>query len=150
MVAPSHLRNSDARGPPAEQRRTRDPCLRDTRVAGPRIVPSRSGDPVLELSGPGVPAGWHAMLMTCGDARLLETTGEARYAALLPAFRRGYAEHLAWPEDPIEPLQVGRLPWKVDWIARHQPGHLGVMMERHVPVFERYLRTGRVVLPPTG
>lgn len=260
-----------------------DALARDTRVVGPRIVPSRSGDPVLELSGPGVPGVWHAMLMTWVPGRLLgrylsernlerlgalfaelhghgaawtppegftqrrfehwlsrgeenvvtcaagvpgrvaplpartrdllerlenvveaaygamdradlrvihgdlwhdnvklhrgalhpfdfedtvwgfrahdvamamldllEATDEARYAALLPAFRRGYAAHLAWPDDPIEPLQMGRLLWKVNWVARHQAGHLGAMVERHVPVFEHYLRTGRVVRPPTG
>jgi Ser/Thr protein kinase RdoA (MazF antagonist) len=81
---------------------------------------------------------------------LLEATDEARYATLLPAFRRGYEAHLAWPQDPIEPLQMGRLLWKVNWVARHHPRHLATMVERHVPVFDRYLRTGRVVRPPTG
>jgi Ser/Thr protein kinase RdoA (MazF antagonist) len=81
---------------------------------------------------------------------LLESTGESRYAALLPAFRRGYEAHLAWPADPIEPLQVGRLLWKVNWVAHEQPDRLWRMVERHVPVFEHFLRTGGVVLPPGG
>jgi Ser/Thr protein kinase RdoA (MazF antagonist) len=81
---------------------------------------------------------------------LLESTGETRYAALLPAFRRGYEAHLAWPTDPIEPLQVGRLLWKVNWVARHAPDRLARMVERHLPVFEHYLRTGGIVLPPDG
>jgi Ser/Thr protein kinase RdoA (MazF antagonist) len=81
---------------------------------------------------------------------LLESTGEVRYAALLPAFRRGYEAQLAWPADPIEPFQVGRLLWKVNWVARHAPDRLARMVERHVPVFEHFLRTGGVVLPPDG
>ncbi|MFN2226822.1 MAG: phosphotransferase enzyme family protein, partial [Anaerolineae bacterium] len=78
---------------------------------------------------------------------LLEDTDGERYPRLLAAFRRGYEAHLAWPEDPIEPLQVGRLLWKVNWVARRQPEWLGRMVERYVPAFEQYERTGRVVYP---
>jgi Ser/Thr protein kinase RdoA (MazF antagonist) len=78
---------------------------------------------------------------------LLETAGDMRYAALLPAFRRGYEAHLAWPADPIEPLQMGRLLWKVNWVARHRPDRLATVVERHVPVFEHFLRTGALRLP---
>jgi Ser/Thr protein kinase RdoA (MazF antagonist) len=78
---------------------------------------------------------------------LLESTDESRYSALLPAFRRGYEAHLAWPADPIEPLQVGRLLWKVNWVAHHRPDRLAMMVGRHVPVFERFLATGGVMLP---
>ncbi|MBN1661468.1 MAG: phosphotransferase [Anaerolineae bacterium] len=81
---------------------------------------------------------------------LLEDTDDVRYAALLPAFRRGYAAHLAWPDDPIEPFQIGRLLWKINWVAYCQPQWLGSMVERHVPVFEQYERTGTVVRPPAG
>lgn len=78
---------------------------------------------------------------------LLEDAGEERYARLLPAFRRGYEANLAWPEDRIEPFQIGRLLWKINWVARFQPQWLGNMVERHVPVFEHYLKTGSVILP---
>jgi Ser/Thr protein kinase RdoA (MazF antagonist) len=80
---------------------------------------------------------------------LLEDTDEARYAELLPAFRRGYETHMAWPEDRIEPLQIGRLLWKINWVARRRPQALLRMVERHVPVLEHYEATGQVVQPPT-
>ncbi len=80
---------------------------------------------------------------------LLEATDEGRYAELLAAFRRGYEASMAWPDDPIEPFQIGRLLWKINWVARHQPQGLTSMVERHVPVFEQYERTGRVAKPPT-
>jgi Ser/Thr protein kinase RdoA (MazF antagonist) len=66
---------------------------------------------------------------------LLEATDEARYVALLAAFRRGYEAHMAWPEDPVEPFQIGRLLWKINWVARYQPHSLVSMVERHLPVF---------------
>ena len=78
---------------------------------------------------------------------LLEATDEARYAVLLTAFRRGYEAHLAWPDAAIEPFQLGRLLWKLNWIARHEPRCLAAEVERHVAVFEHYLRTGHVVRP---
>ncbi len=78
---------------------------------------------------------------------LLEATDEARYAVLLTAFRRGYEAHLAWPADGIEPFQLGRLLWKLNWIARHEPRWLTDSVERHVAVFEHYRRTGHVVRP---
>jgi len=79
---------------------------------------------------------------------LLEATDEARYPELLAAFRQGYEAHMAWPDDRIEPFQIGRLLWKINWVARHQPQWLMSMVERHVPVFEHYEQTGRVVRPP--
>lgn len=78
---------------------------------------------------------------------LLEVTDEARYAVLLTAFRRGYEAHLAWPKDPIEPFQLGRLLWILNWVAREQPQALAGAVERHVAAFEHYRRTGRVVWP---
>lgn len=81
---------------------------------------------------------------------LLEDTDAERYSRLLAAFRRGYEAHLAWPEDPIEPLQVGRQLWQVNWVARHEPECLASMVERYVPAFEHYERTGEVVCPAGG
>ena len=81
-----------------------------------------------------------------GESSVL--THVSRYAALLNAFRRGYEAHLAWPADAIEPFQLGRLLWKLNWIARHEPRWLAVAVEQHLAVFETYLRTGRVVRPP--
>lgn len=79
---------------------------------------------------------------------LLEATDEARYADLLAAFQRGYTTHLPWPAEPIEPFQIGRLLWKINWFARFRPGELLAVVEQHVPVFERYLQTGIIIQPP--
>ncbi len=79
---------------------------------------------------------------------LLETVGEDRYEVLLRAFRRGYTAELAWPEDPLEVFQVGRLLWKVNWFARFQPQRLEAKAQEHAPVFEHYEQTGRVIKPP--
>ena len=81
---------------------------------------------------------------------LLEDTDEARYAVLLSTFRRGYERLMAWPDARIEPFQIGRLLWKINWVARHQSQWLGSMVERHVPVFEHYERTGQIILPTAG
>ena len=81
---------------------------------------------------------------------LLEATDEARYAELLAAFRHGYEAHMAWPDDPIEPFQIGRLLWKINWVARSESKWLMSMIERHIPVFEHYERTGQVVRPPAA
>ena len=81
---------------------------------------------------------------------LLEDTDEARYSVLLAAFRRGYTAHMAWPEDLIEPFQAGRLLWKINWVARHQPQHLMAMVESYIPLLEHYEQTGQVLRPPSG
>lgn len=81
---------------------------------------------------------------------LLEATGDVRYPILLRAYRRGYARLLAWPENPIEPYQIGRLLWKINWIAGHEPQWLMRMIDRYIPVFECYEQTGQVVLLPAG
>jgi hypothetical protein len=81
---------------------------------------------------------------------LLEDTDEARYAELLPAFRHGYTTCMPWPDDPIEPFQIGRLLWKINWVAGRRPQGLVRMVERHLSVFGHYERTGQVVRPPEG
>ena len=78
---------------------------------------------------------------------LLEDTDETRYPVLLAAFRRGYEHLLSWPDARIEPFQIGRLLWKINWVACHQSQWLGSMVERHVLVFEHYEQTGRITLP---
>ncbi len=61
---------------------------------------------------------------------LLEETDDETYAGLLPAFRRGYEALLAWPDDPIEPLQVGRILWKMNYVAGIQAQRLPQLVER--------------------
>jgi Ser/Thr protein kinase RdoA (MazF antagonist) len=81
---------------------------------------------------------------------LLEIVGEAHYPRLLGAFQRGYEALLSWPEAPIEPFQIGRMLWMINWVARHEPEHLLNMIERYVPVFGHFERTGMVILPKSG
>jgi hypothetical protein len=78
------------------------------------------------------------------------TTSNERYPGLFSAFRRGYESCLAWPEDPIEPFQIGRLLWKINWVARNQSAWLAYSVKRHIPVFKHYQRTGKVILPPVA
>ena len=52
---------------------------------------------------------------------------------------------MAWPDERIEPFQIGRLLWKINWVARHQKKQLLNMIETHIPVFEHYEKTGKVI-----
>lgn len=79
---------------------------------------------------------------------LLETTGDTAYYQLLASFRQGYEAHMPWPDDPIEPLQIGRLLWKLNWVACHWPQGLREAVERHVPVLAHFMQTGEVIEPP--
>jgi Ser/Thr protein kinase RdoA (MazF antagonist) len=78
---------------------------------------------------------------------LLDDTDAERYPGLLAAFRRGYETFLPWPEDPIEPFQMGRMLWILNWVARNQPESLTDAVEHRVPAFEHYEQTGKVVCP---
>jgi hypothetical protein len=77
----------------------------------------------------------------------LEANDDKRYPRLLAAFRAGYEAHMAWPENRIEPFQIGRLLWKINWVARFKPGSLADMVEQYLPVFAHYDHTGQVILP---
>ncbi len=78
---------------------------------------------------------------------LQDETVASGYPPLFSAFQRGYSTLLPWPADPIEPCQIGRLLWKINWVAGHEPQWLLKMVEKYVPVFEDYEKTGRVILP---
>jgi Ser/Thr protein kinase RdoA (MazF antagonist) len=94
--------------------------------------------------------GYRAHDIAMAMLDLLETVGGARYAVLLDAFQRGYQSLLPWPEARIEPFQIGRLLWKINWVAHHQPDYLVGMIERHIPVFEHFEQNGAVILPKSG
>jgi Ser/Thr protein kinase RdoA (MazF antagonist) len=81
---------------------------------------------------------------------LLETAGDDRYPDLLKAFWRGYTALMSIPDDPIEPFQVGRLLWKINWVANYQPQYLSKMVDNHVPLFEYYEQTGYLLKPPVN
>jgi Ser/Thr protein kinase RdoA (MazF antagonist) len=94
--------------------------------------------------------GYRAHDIAMAMLDLLETVGETRYAVLLEAFQRGYQSLLTWPEARIEPFQIGRMLWMINWVARHQPEYIAGMVERHIPVFDHFERTGTVILPKFG
>ncbi len=91
--------------------------------------------------------GYRAHDIAVAMLDLLEATDEGQYEKLLGAFRAGYEAHLAWPDEEMEPFQIGRLLWTLNWIARHEPEWLTDSVERHLPVFETYEKTGRVAKP---
>ena len=94
--------------------------------------------------------GYRAHDIAMAMLDLLETVGEARYPALLTAFQEGYTTLLPWPADPIEAFQIGRLLWKINWVARFERQYLMDMIEKHIPVFEHFERTGKIILPRSG
>ncbi len=91
--------------------------------------------------------GYRAHDIAMAMLDLLETVGEERYPPLLSAFRLGYQSILGWPDEPIEPFQIGRLLWKINWVAHYEPQHLSSMIARYIPVFRLYNQTGKITLP---
>ena len=91
--------------------------------------------------------GYRAHDIAMAMLDLLETVGEGYYPSLLAAFRKGYETNLTWPENPIEPFQIGRILWKLNWIAHYQPEYLARSYESHIPVFEIYQRNKTITLP---
>ncbi len=90
--------------------------------------------------------GYRAHDIAMAMLDLLETVGEESYPKLLASFQKGYETNLAWPEDPIEPFQIGRILWKLNWIACFQPNFLMKSFTSYFQVFETYERTGKVTL----
>ena len=80
--------------------------------------------------------------MAMGLLDLMEDFGYERYRALLPAFRQGYESLLDWPEGSLEVLQIGRLLWKANYVARFHPDSLGDMTAAYGRVFRRFEETG--------
>lgn len=81
---------------------------------------------------------------------LLKETDQETYTGLLAAFRHGYEALLPWPDDPIEPLQVGRILWRMNYVAGIQAQRLPQMVERYRGMLLGYERTGRLVKPSAG
>lgn len=82
----------------------------------------------------------HDLAMALLD--LVEDVGAARYGALLPIFRAGYERQLAWPEGELDLLQMGRVLWRLNWIARAQRDRLPGAVARDAVLFERFGRAG--------
>ena len=77
---------------------------------------------------------------------LLETVGNARYHNLFASFRSGYEKFLAWPEGNLGVLQLGRLLWKANYVARFSPESLGSLCEKDAQVFRDFGHTGELHL----
>ncbi len=91
--------------------------------------------------------GYRLHDIAMGMLDLLEDVGAARYAHLLAAFRSGYERHLDWPEGNLAVLQLGRLLWKANWVARNAPESLPSLSQQYGRVFRAFERTGELSLP---
>jgi len=78
---------------------------------------------------------------------LYEETDEARYERLLIAFRRGYERHMVWPEGDMVMLQIGRILWRLNYIAHFEPTWLKEDAAFYAQLFKRYLQQGKLVPP---
>jgi Ser/Thr protein kinase RdoA (MazF antagonist) len=91
--------------------------------------------------------GYRLHDLAMGLLDLLETVGRERYPDLLAACRSGYERLLPWPEGDLEVLQIGRLLWQANWVARFQPASFGAMGEAHGRVFRGFGNGGGLRLP---
>ena len=91
--------------------------------------------------------GYRLHDVAMGMLDLLETVGTTEYGDLLGAFRLGYERLLDWPEGSLEALQIGRLLWKANYVARFERQYLGSMVERYGHVFRSFEQTGELRLP---
>ena len=76
-----------------------------------------------------------------------DTDTETYYGQLLPAFRRGYENRLAWPQGSLETLQMGRVLWRLNWIGNRVPADFPAAARFNAELFRRFEATGRLVDP---
>jgi Ser/Thr protein kinase RdoA (MazF antagonist) len=91
--------------------------------------------------------GYRLHDLAMGLLDLAEDFGVERYEVLFPAVRAGYERHLPWPEGDLVALQMGRVIWRLNWIARHQRRWLPEEAEFCADLFARVRRSGRLVDP---
>ncbi len=87
----------------------------------------------------------HDLAMALLD--LAKDVGADRYQRLLPAFRRGYERNLAWPAGDLIALQLGRMLWRLNWIAGNQPERFPHEAAFCADLFERTRRSGMLTDP---
>ena len=90
--------------------------------------------------------GYRLHDLAMGLLDLLETVGPERYPDLLAAFRGGYEGDLAWPGGSLEVLQIGRLLWQANYVARFEAAAFGDMGARLGRVFRRFEQEGTLRL----
>lgn len=69
---------------------------------------------------------------------------EAYYDRLLPAFRSGYEGLLPWPDGHLELLQIGRMLWKLNWVAMRRPEQFSAKTAFTADLVRRFEETGRL------
>lgn len=87
----------------------------------------------------------HDIAMSMLD--LLETVGDASYPGLFACFRSGYEKLLDWPPGNPAVLQIGRLLWKANYVARFAPGSLSSLCAKDAQIFRHFELTGELRLP---
>ncbi len=90
--------------------------------------------------------GYRLHDIAMGMLDLLETVGDARYEELLASFRSGYERLLEWPEGNLGVLQLGRLLWKANFVARYERESLGSLSRQYGDIFRSFERTGELRL----
>lgn len=78
---------------------------------------------------------------------LAEEVGLERYEQLLEAFQQGYERHLAWPSGNLTLLQLGRMLWRINYIAHFERKWLTESISFYTDLFERYLTHGKLIAP---
>ena len=78
---------------------------------------------------------------------LYEEVDMGDYERLLAAFRQGYEVYLPWPVGDIALLQIGRILWRLNFIAHFSSERLGPNANFYGTLFERYLAEGKLIPP---
>jgi len=91
--------------------------------------------------------GYRLHDLAMGLLDLLESVGPERYPDLLAACRDGYERLLRWPEGDLGVLQVGRLLWKANYVARFQRASFGAMGRAFAGTFRDFEERGALRLP---
>jgi len=91
--------------------------------------------------------GYRLHDLAMGLLDLLKTVGPERTPDLLAACRDGYERRLAWPEGDLEVLQIGRLLWQANWVARFQRASFGAMGAALGRAFRGFEEGGALRLP---
>ena len=86
--------------------------------------------------------GYRLHDLAMGLLDLLETVGAERYPDLLAACRSGYERLLGWPEGDLEVLQIGRLLWKANYVARFDRASFGAMSTAYGRMFREFEEAG--------
>ncbi len=90
--------------------------------------------------------GYRLHDIAMGMLDLLETVGPCRYEELFASFRAGYESHLEWPQGNLEVLQIGRLLWISNYVARFERESLNPLSEKHGKIFRSFEQTGKLRL----